>query len=332
MLWKRYLAAKAMNRRQFLKLLGGSALYALISPLDTGGRMAAQAWQQPTQAALHIQRNLQALLGPWDMALDFRCLDEAHNEQFRIQIRADALFPVASCFKAFVALYYYLNTPQEDWDDSPPTPLFRMVVNSDNGATGVVLANVAQRVPGTDNPIVKFNDFLQTVMGIPNGLHTWNWPGSPTVDFSDPRFMPSANTGRLVYLKTGAHFVDNVMTPADLVRGHDVITRGEYFAQEAGFRAALQATKALLAIPSTVGYRSPVERVYPDGYTGKDGILPASDVPTGRVIADAGALQAGYTYLLAFISAGESESLAIDILRQITEQIAVYEHLLAQEQ
>jgi hypothetical protein len=320
-----------MDRRQFLKLLGGSALFALM-PVP-GLKAQDPAWQQPNAAALHIQRNLQDLLRPWDMALDFRGLDPDHNEQFRIQIRADELFPVASCFKAFVALYYYLNTPQEDWNDSPTTPLFRMVVNSDNGATGVMLANVAQRVAGPGNPIEKFNNFLQSVLGIPNGLHTWNWPGSPTVDFSDPRFMPSANTGRMVYLKTGAHFVDNVMTPADLVRGHDVITRGEYFAQNAGLKAALQATKALLAIPSTVDYRSPIERAYPEGYVGKDGILPASDVPTGRVIADAGAIQTTtYTYLLAFTSAGESESLAIDILRQVTEQIAVYERLLAQEQ
>lgn len=320
-----------MDRRQFLKLLGGSALFALM-PVP-GLKAQVSAWQQPNAAALHIQRNLQDLLRPWDMALDFRGLDPDHNEQFRIQIRADELFPVASCFKAFVALYYYLNTPQEDWNDSPTTPLFRMVVNSDNGATGVMLANVAQRVAGPGNPIEKFNNFLQSVLGIPNGLHTWNWPGSPTVDFSDPRFMPSANTGRMVYLKTGAHFVDNVMTPADLVRGHDVITRGEYFAQNAGLKAALQATKALLAIPSTVDYRSPIERAYPEGYVGKDGILPASDVPTGRVIADAGAIQTTtHTYLLAFTSAGESESLAIDILRQVTEQIAVYERLLAQEQ
>ena len=34
-------------------------------------------------------------------------------------------------------------------------------------------------------------------------------------------------------------------------------------------------------------YQSPIERVFPAGYMGKDGVLPAGDVEAGRFRADA---------------------------------------------
>jgi hypothetical protein len=121
--------------------------------------------------------------------------------------------------------------------------------------------------------------------------------------------------------------VDNVVTALDLARGHDFITRGEYFTSSEAVRQAVQLTKELLALPSTTtGYESPIERVFPPGYVGKDGILPASDIQTGRVVNDAGALHVGNrTYIIAFMSAGESESVALNVLREVVNQIDVFE-------
>jgi hypothetical protein len=201
-----------------------------------------------------------------------------------------------------------------------------MAVHSANGATGIVLDQVARYIQGSENAIVKFNNFLFQ-MGLSNGLHSWNWDGSPTVGLTDPRFAPSAVSGRVVRIRGLVYQVDNVFTAADLARGHDYITRGEFFTSSAEVREALQLTKQLLSIPSvTTGYVSPIERVFPPGYIGKDGILPASDIQTGRVVNDAGVLHVGdHSYIIAFLSAGESESIALNVLREVIGQIDVYE-------
>lgn len=308
-----------LSRRQFLRLLGGAALGA-------AGRAVAQDWEVESPVVTRIREHLEWVIGGWTMALDFRGFDPACNEWFRIQINADRLMPVASCFKAFVVPYYFLHTPPAEWRYDENSALYSMAVHSGNAATGVVLDNVARRIPGSDNAIVKFNNFLRQ-MGLANGLHTWNWEGSPTAGLSDPRYAPSAVNGRVVRVRDQIFQVDNVFTAADLARGHDYITRGRYFTSSAEVREVLRVTQELLSVPSTsTGYRSPIERVFPPGYTGKDGVLPASDIQTGRVIADAGALHVGdHTYIVAFMSAGESESVALDVLREVVGQIGVYE-------
>jgi hypothetical protein len=273
-----------------------------------------------------MRQHLQDVFGNLNMALDFRGYDADQNEGFRIQINADHLEPVASCFKAFILPYYFMNTPEDQWEDGDSSLLYSMAVHSNNVATGIVLENVAGRVRGQGNAIVKFNDFLRYI-GIRSGLHTWNWDGSPTTGMRDPRFEPSLNTGRVVNVRGNLFPVDNVFTAADLARGHDFITRGEYFTPHDQLRRVIQRTKEMLSIPSaTTGYESPIERVFPPGYTGKDGILPAADIATGRVVNDAGALRVGgNTYIIAFMSAGESESTVLVVLNEVIGQIDVYQ-------
>jgi hypothetical protein len=220
-------------------------------------------------------------------------------------------------------LYYYINTPPDEWQDDEFSILYQMAVYSDNNATSILLDDVASRISGPDNAIVKFNDFLRITIGLTSGLHTWNWEGSPTVGLADPRYAPSSE--RLVWVGDSAYQVDNAFTPADLARGHDFITRGEYFTQSDEMREAMRASKALLSLPFTE-YESPIERVWESGYTGKDGILPAEDVPTGRVVNDAGTIITDDNlYIIAFMSAGESESVAINVLGEVLNQIAFYE-------
>jgi hypothetical protein len=307
------------SRRQFLRLLGGAAVMA-------AGRAFAQDWEVESPVVTRIREHLEWVIGGWNMVLDFRGFDQTFNEWFRIQINAERLMPVASCFKAFVVPYYFLHTPPEEWRYDENSVLYSMAVHSNNTATGMILDNVARRVPGSDNAIVKFNNFLRQ-MGLANGLHSWNWEDSPTAGLTDPRYAPSAVSGRVVNVHGQVFHVDNVFTAADLARGYDYITRGGYFTSSEEVREVLRLTQEVLSIPSTsTGYVSPIERVFPPGYIGKDGILPASDIQTGRVIDDAGALRVGdHTYIVAFMSAGESESVALDVLREIVGQIGVYE-------
>ncbi len=303
------------SRRQFMGLLG-SALFAA----------RWQDWEVETPVVTRIREHLETVIGGLNMSLDFRLIDRDHNQQFHIEINASKLQPVASCFKAFIVPYYFLNMPRGAWDFGENSVLHSMAVHSNNGATGVVLENIAQHVQGRDNAIIKFNNFLRSI-GLANGLHTWNWEGSPTSGLSDPRYAPSAFNGRVVQVRGQSFQVDNVFSATDLARGHEYIWRGEYFRRDPALTEALQLTRELLSIPSiATGYESPIERVFPPGYIGKDGILPASDIPTGRVVNDAGALTVGSnTYLIAFMSAGESESVALGVLGEIVAQIDVYE-------
>ncbi len=285
-----------------------------------------QDWSEDTATTVSMRASLEQVFAGLNMALDFRGIDSKQDEVFRIQINAEQLMPVASCFKAFVVPYYLSNTPRDEWETGPNSLLYSMAVHSNNEATGIVLENVAQRVRGQSNAIVKFNDYLRYI-GIRNGLHTWNWEGSPTVGMTDPRFAPSAINGRVVRAHGQYFQVDNVFTAADLARGHDFITRGEFFTPHEQLREIFHQTKELLSIPSSAtGYQSPIERVFPPGYTGKDGILPADDIATGRVVDDAGVLSVGdMRYIVSFMSAGESESTVLDILRQVMGEIDVYQ-------
>lgn len=321
------------SRRRFLKL-AGAALLAGASPLRAlqvdqppdNPRDEDFDWYTDSPLVQSMQLALEEMIGGLKMCLDFRCFNQRQDELFRIQVNAYDLFPVASSFKSMAALYYFLTVPQEEWEADSFSPLYRMVVYSDNVATGTILANVAQRVPGSENPIEKFNNFLLRNVGCLNGLHTWNWPNSPTVGFTDPRYAPSAVNGRVVWKGDNYYQVDNVFNAVDISRSYDFMVRGEHFSQRERFKQAVRATKDLLSIPSDNGYRSPIERVYPEGYMGKDGILPSADLDIGRVVNDAGAITIGnHTYLIVFMSAGESESTAITVLGEVINQMNIYE-------
>jgi hypothetical protein len=300
-----------VSRREFLKLLG----IALSPPAGDW------EWETPTVASMRAY--LESVFAGLNMALDFRRINAQYDEEFRIQINASNLYPVASCFKAFLALYYFLHTPQSEWLYDDNSTVYRTVVYSDNVLTGRLLDEVAQRVPGRQNAIEKFNDFLHTTIGLSSGLHTWDWPNTPVVGIRDDRFAPSET--RQVFVDGQGYPVANAFTAADLGRGYDFLVRGEHFTQSPVLRDAIQMTKRLLSIPAE-NYQSPIERVYVQGYMGKDGILPARDVATGRVVNDAGAIWIHESaYIIAFMSAGESESTAISVLREVVGQIERYE-------
>lgn len=305
------------TRRQFLKTLG---LAAVAGPLRLQG---PTDWDDETPLAQSIREYLETVLAGRRMALDFRRINGDFNQEFHIQIRAYDLFPVASCFKAWLPLYYYLNTARDAWEDGEDTPLYKAVVFSSNVDTGIVLAEVARRVTGEANPIEKFNTFLRRRVGMANGLYSWDWPNAPTVGFVDARFQPSAD--RAVILGDQSYLVDNAFTANDLAHGYNVLARGPHFARWERLREALDASLRLLAIRAA-GYQSPIEIVYPDGYIGKDGILPVGDLPLGRVVNDAGIIRVGEAqYIIALLTAGESELSTRAVLAEVIAMIGVYE-------
>jgi hypothetical protein len=282
--------------------------------------LAGFDWDQESALTKQIREHLEGVFAGHVMALDFRRINARMDEEFRIQINAFNIYPVASCFKAFLVLYYYLNTPPGGRQDTEGTPLYSTAVFSNNTETGVVLKDVATRVRGGANALEKFNNFLRFTLGIKGGLYTWDWPGTPTAGLYDLRYSPQQMT-----IKGQGYSVINVFTAADLGRGYDVLARGDVFTTSAAMREAIQATRAILSIPAPE-YQSPIERAYPAGYMGKDGVLPGEDSEVGRVIDDAGVISVnGNSYLIAFMSAGESESVVLDVLRQVVSQIGVYE-------
>jgi hypothetical protein len=307
-----------LNRRHFLGLIGSlGAAYPLA-------RAAAQTdWDRERPVVQAMRRALEQAFAGRDMALDLRCINERDDLEFIIQVRAFDFFPVASCFKAFVAFYYFFYTPEAAWDAGEGTDVYRMIVFSDNSATGAVIADVAERVLTPGNPIEKFNDFLYERVGIYSGMHTWDWPGSRTVGFRDPRYEPGGE--RLVPQDGEIYSIDNVFTAAALARGYDVLLRGQAFARWEQMQRAVTATYDLLAIPAA-NYQAPIERVFPQGYTGKDGVLPVTDLPVGRVMNDAGVVSyEGRRYIIAYLSMGEGDLAAYDALEIVRQQIEVYQ-------
>jgi hypothetical protein len=304
---------RSLSRRQFIGILGGAAL---TSPL----RALGYDWEVETPLTRQVRETLENLLAGRAMALDFRRINAQFDEEFRIQINAADIYPVASCFKAFLVLYYYLNTPVAGWQDGEGTSLYSTAVFSNNVETGTVILDVADRVIGNWNALEKFNNFLRLRLGIQGGLYTWDWPGTPTTGLFDTRYAERAMTIRGI-----AYPIINFFTAGDLARGYDILARGHIFAVDPAVRDAILATRMLLSI-SDPNYRSPIERVYPGGYLGKDGILPTGDIAAGRVVNDGGIVNVnGNQYIIGFLSAGESESVALDVLREVVNQINLYE-------
>jgi hypothetical protein len=314
---------KLITRRAFLERSAG-ALLAVPFGLQLLPGVPTD-WDGETPLAQSVREYLEDVFIGRKMALDFRRINDRYDEEFRIQINAFDLFPVASCFKSWLALYYYLNTPVEVWQDSQGSSLYDMVVFSNNLQAGAILAEVARRIPNSRNPIEKFNDFLQLTVGMANGLYSWDWPDSPTVGFTDVRFLPSDTRG--VQVNDRFFLVDNVLTAADLAHGYDVLTRGDAFAEWEKLREAIEATDRLLSIPAA-GYQSPFEYVFVEGYMGKDGILPEANLPAGlgRVVNDAGVVTIDDAqYIIAFMSIGENELAVREVLGEIARLIDIYE-------
>lgn len=326
-----------LHRRDFLKMVGVSTVAPGLSRLGpfAGGPLAPSAGEagrhgptnEATQAEIieTIRGNLLPLFEGREMSLDFRRFDASGAESFRIQINPNELYPVASAFKAFLALHYFMALPRDEWNYTQGSLVYSVVVYSNNGTTGSLLYEVGRRVEGPGNAIEKFNDFLLDVMGLEYGLYSWNWPGSPTYGLTDPRFTPTQD--RQVQIRTLSQSVSNITTAADLAKGWEFISRASENPRwnDPKFREAIRITREISAIPAN-GYRSPIEKVLYSGYIGKDGTLPLGDLAVGRVINDAGIIRVpNGEYIVSFMSTGETEASTEPALQTVIDSMRLYE-------
>lgn len=302
-----------LSRRTLLKVLLCCGAVALPSY-----RISA-APGAPAPAISALAADIADIIGRREVGFDLRQVDPTSGDSyFRVQVNADELYPVASCFKTWVALYYFWNTPQTNWLFEPGSPVHSVVVFSNNTLTGTLLAEVGTQINVYGNAIEKFNDFLIFTVGMQNGLYRWNWGGNPLEGLIDRRFAPTQDA-RYVDVSGTRYVMDNLFTAADLSNGYAFLLR------ERANAAAVDATLSLCGIPAT-DYVAPIERAFGRSYTGKDGVLPADLSAVGRVINDAGIIEVGSgTYILSMLCAGEGEFECIMILRQIAERIAEYE-------
>ncbi len=330
-----------LTRREFLRLSAG-----LSAGMTAAGTTVTRAtrWVAPTylQTATPptappdttgLEAAIRDAVGSQLIGVDLRRLDANQQVVFAITINQEPLYPVASCFKAFLVYFYFWNTPPEQWQTGPESDAYRVAVFSDNVRTGFLLRDAAAAVEVYGNALEKFNDCLLYNIGMTHGIHTWDWAGNPLIGFTDPRFEPSEE--RVVNVRGVAHRIDNVTTPTDLANGYTFLAQAAagtlaprpldpFFDMERAQRSA-QAALDLLAIPAA-NYDSPLERAGTTGYIGKDGILRQSDISTGNVVGDAGLVQVGdQRYVIAFISVSQSEYAAVLTLTALVDTVRAFE-------
>lgn len=322
-----------MNRRDFLRFVGlGAATVAAsgsVSALEDLRRIAQrndlEAFETTDELVAEIERRIRSHFEGREMALDFRRINENGGTDFVIQINQDKLYPVASAFKAFAILYYFMYVPFEDWQFDPESDVYRVAVFSNNTLTGNLITSVRDYAPGNGNDIEKFNNFIIDFLGMEEGIYTWNWLNTTTNGVLDDRFRPGGE--RMVEVYERREFIGNASTAADLAKGWAFIANAEQHPKWGNeqFRSAILATRELLSIPAN-SYRSPLERVVYGGYTGKDGTLQVGDISLGRVINDAGYIRVdGVKYVIGFMSTAEGEVVTDPALQEVVDSIRIYQ-------
>lgn len=317
----------AYTRRDMLRLMAWSGVGAMF-PRAAGAAGPRPRRNEPIVAA--IKRQLEDAFRGNDIGLCFAYLGRDSENNFEITIQPDRIYPVASAFKAGVVLYYFMNTPQPEWEYVEGTDMYSMAVYSNNLTTARVLADVARR-HNHPNPIAAYNDFAidPRMANLQFGLYQWTFQEypTPTNGFVDPRFHPSIYAAKSMSKTAG-----NFSSAADLARLYYFLARAESdprWQTDAHFRAAIEATRELLGIPA-LSYVSPLERVisYIPHYS-KDGVLQAGEIDI-RVVNDAGVWQMadGNAYLIAYMSANVSAPRSDAALAHVAEAIRTYQQYL----
>jgi hypothetical protein len=315
-----------------LKVMAYGAGTASIPPLVSPPDVRVQLRREGTDPSVvrEIRRMLQEAFQGRNMGFYFSHLGEDLQEEFTIQINPDQIFPVASSFKAAVVLYYFLNTPESEWNAGEGTDVYRMAVFSNNGTTGSVIYDVGQRL-GADNPIVAFNDFVMDYLGLEWGLFQWTFAEffTPTNGYQDLRFDPT-NIQIDIPLY---HLAVNFSTTAEMASVFRFMAQAENdprWESDPHFRAAIEASREVLSIPAAPTYISPLEEViaYTDHYS-KDGTLRPVDIGT-VVQNDAGVwlMTDGGKYLISFMSVAEGDETISTNLALVAESLRMYENYL----
>jgi hypothetical protein len=339
---KKY-ATDQVSRRTLLRwmlggaggILGAAGTLPLLAPRD---EVHAQIYTPKTPFATVgpsgievLQQNILDTIGSQEIGFALRELDAQGQVIASIDYQSTKLYPVASCFKAFVVYYYFWFTPEDQWRIDRDSDVYQVAVFSNNVRTGFVLRDTGEYLDIFGNPLEKFNDTLLIRLGMKEGLHTWKWEGNPLVGYTDPRYAPSET--RSIKIHGVAHSADNLTTAADLAQGYIFMEQAAlgtlppnpidpFFDTE---RAQIASVAALdmLSI-SAENYKSPIERAGVE-YIGKDGVLREGDLTVGVVISDAGLIEINdKRFAISFISVGQSEYYAVETVKAIVRHIQTY--------
>ena len=307
-----------LSRRNFLKLLGMAGATLPLMPV------LGQIYDDDVQA---LEEKILELIGDQPFGLDLRRIDpETGLLDVRIINNAYTLYPIASCFKMLVVLYYLTVTPRALWQVDEDSAAYRVAVYSNNPMTGELIVAASSYYPILGNAVERFNHFIRNTLLMQNGIHDWDWPGSPTIGMSDPLYAASA-TRNVIGRDGTAYEMDNVFYAADLAEAWARLLRDDPMPGEPQAVEAIEMVFELFGIAAE-GYEAPIERAWGD-YIGKDGVIPDADSPIGRVINDAGIIRVGEAetpYVVAAMFAG-SEFSFVEMLRDILAEVETYELL-----
>ncbi len=214
----------------------------------------------------------------------------------------------ASTLKAPVLLYAIFRDPTlalGGWETGVPHEAYRMIVGSNNSATGRVLSAVSAN--GGSSTLDDFNDFLHNIIGLPTnvGLTWWNY-GVTSGLTSDRVSLTEGISWREVganpysldamvafyeFLET-PHWIEGAINRALATPGyplHDEDMTPETYRQ--AVLSAIEEAQALMAIPDPE-FVTEIERALqrvqaarPDlelGIYGKNGLLRPEDWPGAR--------------------------------------------------
>ncbi len=298
-----------LSRRDFLKVVGAGVI-----------THALPEHSKIPDSFSTVEENIDALLQNKDMALELKRFDSEGKVLYEYSRKSDELFPVASTFKLFVALYYFINTPQSEWKQEEGSDMHSMIVFSNNGKTGDVLAEVSSRVPGEGNAIEKFNDFLHEKVGMQkeNGIARWDAGALRAKKNTDEKVTKDPNSKAV-----------NFLTTEDIIKGLSFLATAESkddWEKDEQFQAAIKATRALASLPSPE-YQSVLDRVAPfsNGY-GKDGILRPSDI--GISVFTEGCVYPqsdGGSLVVAYMAKRQTEPTLRLVLKQVLDDISRFE-------
>ena len=202
-----------------------------------------------------------------DTAVAVRKYDPDGNLLFSLTANEDRLYPVASGFKGFLALFYLLTTPEDEWQIEPLSNVHSMVAFSNNVKTGRVLEEVG---------IEAFNDFLLDEIDTENGIGRWSYTRTVT----DDRFTYQPGV-RDIYLMSGRLIqTNNAMTMNDLIKGYEYLIRAPQdprWQTDEHWRHSIETAIMLMSVRAE-DYPTPFESIVrlPFSY-GKEGSLRPDD-------------------------------------------------------
>ncbi len=237
----------SLSRRQFLQ---GATLFASAALLSPAHRLLASTPAQQLMRGDHLAGFLAAMNEPFAAPLNAHfeavlqnnnaglLLYDLSNARFMTALAPENPLPVASAFKAPLLLCFVDTVDEAVWGQVPVDywfvsssadvpenyrdswrqnqailqSLYRMIVISDNVATGEVLSYLA-RYHNTNDPLVYFNDWARDRVGMSqlSALSAWDQGLADNHTVIDTRF-----TGRGTTIAGQVVTFENLMTPRDI--------------------------------------------------------------------------------------------------------------------